>query len=278
MENDNKRIAMIICYMGKLPWYFDYFAHSCGFNLDIDFYIITDDKSYKKSTPKNMHFIHKTLDEINKIATERLGFETHINNGYKLCDFKPAYGFLFPEIIKNYDFWGHGDLDIIYGNIRKFIDKDVLENNDIIAVRDDFLTGYFLLFRNNKTCNHLFMKSKDYKKVFSDSKHYCFDETNFNFLDFERGMHYSQVQSEVESMTHIVKKCNEQKIIRAYFDFHVIEGAYGKLLWENGRLTYDNNRFEAMLYHLILFKNIYNPKKSPRKIPNKFRISKTKIY
>ena len=91
-------------------------------------------------------------------------------------------------------------------------------------------------------------------------------------------MHYSQVKSEVESMTHIVKKCNEQKIIRAYFDFHVIEGAYGKLLWENGRLTYDNNRFEAMLYHLILFKNIYNPKKSPRKIPNKFRISKTKIY
>ena len=97
MKNNKKRIAMIVCYMGKLPWYFDYFAHSCGFNLYIDFYIITDDKSYKKSAPINLHFIYKTLDEINKTATEKLGFETHINNGYKLCDFKPAYGFLFPE-------------------------------------------------------------------------------------------------------------------------------------------------------------------------------------
>ena len=87
MKNNKKRIAMIVCYMGKLPWYFDYFAHSCGFNLYIDFYIITDDKSYKKSAPINLHFIYKTLDEINKTATEKLGFETHINNGYKLCDF-----------------------------------------------------------------------------------------------------------------------------------------------------------------------------------------------
>ena len=45
---------MIVCYMGKLPWYFDYFAHSCGFNLYIDFYIITDDKSYKKSVIKHL--------------------------------------------------------------------------------------------------------------------------------------------------------------------------------------------------------------------------------
>ncbi len=272
------RIALVICYIGKLPWYFDYFAHSCSFNSDIDFYIITDDKSYDKSVSPNIHFVYKTLKEINILATEKLDFETNISTGYKLCDFKPAYGFIFSNIVEKYDFWGHGDLDIIYGNIRKFMDQNVLDNYDVIALRDDYLTGYFQLFRNNETCNKLFMNSKDYKKVFMSTKHYCFDETNFNFIDFERGLHYNNVKSEVESMTHVVKKCDEQKKIRAYFDFHVIEGAYGKLLWENGKLTYDNNRFEAMLYHLILFKSIYKPKKNPRKIPNKFRISKTKIY
>ncbi len=277
MKNKHS-IAIIICYIGKLPWYFDYFSHSCGFNPDIDFYIITDDKDYHKMIPPNVHFVYRTLEEIGKLANEKLGFETHIKSGYKLCDFKPAYGFLFSDLVSKYDFWGHGDLDIIYGDIRKFMDEDVLDNHDVIAVRDDYLTGYFQLFRNNDICSKLFMNSKDYKKIFSDTKHYCFDETNFNFIDFEKGLHYKDVRSEVESMTHVVMKCAEQETIRAYFDFHVIEGAYGKLLWENGKLTYDNKRFEAMLYHLILFKTIYKPKKKLRKVPNKFRISKSRIY
>lgn len=278
MKNKKHSIAMIICYIGNLPWYFDYFVHSCSFNLDIGFYIITNDKDYKKKLPKNVTVVYSTLEEINNLATERLGFQTHITDGYKLCDFKPAYGFVFSKLVEEYDFWGHGDLDIIYGNIRKFIDNKVLDNNDVIAVRDDFLTGYFLLFRNNDMCNQLFKKSRDYQKVLSDSKHYCFDETNFNFIDFERGIHYSKIKTEIESMTHVIKRCNELSEIRAYFDFHVIEGAYGKLLWENGKLTYDNGRFEAMLYHLILFKNVYKPKFLKKKIPNKFRISKTRIY
>jgi hypothetical protein len=69
-------------------------------------------------------------------------------------------------------------------------------------------------------------------------------------------------------MTHIVKKLHQQRIINAYFDFHVIEGRPGKLKWDKGILTY-KNRFEVMLYHLIKFKKIYNPSKVPEKIPDK---------
>lgn len=270
-------IAMIICYIGKLPWYFDYFAHSCRYNLDIHFFIITDDQSYSKEVPENIRFIYKTLVEINEIAASKLGFKTNINSGYKLCDFKPAYGLLFSELIEEYDFWGHGDLDIIFGDIRKFMTEDILASHDLIAVRDDYLTGYFLLFRNNNQMRLLFTNSKDYKKVFSDQKHYCFDETNFSFIDFENELHYSEVKSEVESMTHVVKRQHEERVINAYFDFHVIEGAYGKLSWEKGILMY-KNKYEAMLYHLILLKTIYKPNKILKKIPNKFKISKTRIY
>lgn len=272
-----KKLAIVICYLGKLPWYFDYFLHSCKYNATVHFYIISDDKSYRKSIPDNVFIMYRTMEDINAIATEKLGFEINIQSGYKLCDFKPAYGLLFSDILKEYDFWGHGDIDVIYGNIRSFITDDVLNEFDVIAVRHDFLTGYFLLFRNNEKMKMLFTKSKDYKKVFSSEKHYCFDETNFNFNGFENGNHYSQIPSEVESMTHVVKKLDESKYLKAYFDFHVIEGTYGNLYWNKGKLLY-KGQYEVILYHMIGFKTIYFPKRMPLIIPDTFRISKTRIY
>lgn len=272
-----KSVAIVICYIGKLPWYFDYFAHSCKYNPSVHFIIITDDKTYNKPVPENVLLIYKTLKEVNAIATEKLDFKTNIKSGYKLCDFKPTFGLLFSDLLKQYDFWGHGDIDIILGNIRAFITDELLTNYDVIAVRDDFLTGYFLLFSNNEKMKMLFTHSKDYKKILSSERHYCFDETNFHFKDFEKNTHYSKINSEVESMTHVVKRLDEEKFIKAYFDFHVIEGAYGKLSWNKGKLLY-KNKYEVILYHLILFKSIYKPKKKIRKIPECFNISPTRIY
>ena len=37
-------------------------------------------------------------------ATKVLGFEVVAKTGYKLCDFKPAYGHIFFDYIKEYDF------------------------------------------------------------------------------------------------------------------------------------------------------------------------------
>ncbi|WP_431214770.1 DUF6625 family protein [Puia sp. P3] len=33
------KIIIFICYFGSLPWYFDFFLHSCKFNFKIDFLI-----------------------------------------------------------------------------------------------------------------------------------------------------------------------------------------------------------------------------------------------
>ena len=270
-------IAIIICYMGKLPWYFDYFCLSCKFNPDIMFFVLTDNRDYDREIPDNVRLIYYSLEEINDLASVKLGFKTNITSPYKLCDFKPVYGLLFSELLSGFDHWGHGDIDIVYGDIRKFLTPEILINHDVIAVRDDFLTGYFLIFKNNEKCNHLFSMSKDFKKVLASSNHYCFDETNFEFAQFELGVHYSQIKSEIESMTHVVKRLAEEGTIKAYFDFHVIEGAYGKLYWNKGKLLY-KNKFEVLLYHLIRFKNEYFPKSRPLLMPTSFRISPTRIY
>jgi len=277
MKQD-KSIAFIVCYLGKLPWYFDYFIHSCKHNSSIHFYIISDDSSYTEPLPDNIELVYKTLDDINIAATKKLGFDVNIAFGYKLCDFKPAYGFIFSELIKDYDFWGFCDIDIVLGDIREFITDDLLENYDLISTRPDWIPGCFLLFKNNVKMNTLFMKSKDYKKVFTSQKHYCFDETNFAHKAFEAGLSYLEVHTEIESMMHVVQKMEAENYIKPFFDLFIIEGGRpGNLKWENGKLFY-KNKLEILLYHLIRFRDHYTPKAKKIVIPDSFKITPTKIH
>ena len=154
--------------------------------------------------------------------------------------------------------------------------KEILDAYDLINVRHDVLTGYFLLFKNCKKMNYLFRHSKDYEKVFTSARNFYFDETNFRFEEFKKGMNYREIESEIESMNHVVFRLQEEGYINPYFDFHVIEGNPGKMKWEKGTLTY-KNQFEILLYHMVVFKELCIPSKL-KIVPDLFRISKVRIY
>jgi len=262
--------------MGQPPWYTKYFLLTCGHNPDVDFYLICD-KPNRFELPINVKIVYKTLSEISAIAEKKLALKVNLKYPYKLCDFKPAYGLIFEDLIDGYGFWGYGDLDVIFGNIRAFITDDLLENHDIISVRHDFLTGYFQLFKNSEFTKNLFKHSKDYKKVFTSDRHYCFDETNFTHQEFTIGIPISSIRCEIDSMMHVVKRLEEEGRIKAFFDFFVIEGLSGNLRWNNGNLYY-KNKYEIMLYHLIMFKKDGFEQKRLNRNTTKFRISTTRIY
>lgn len=271
------KIILITCWYGKYPWYLPYYVHSCSFNPDIDFVIITDNTDEIPFLPKNVKIIGKKLEEIIDATSQKIGFQINIDYPYKLCDFKPAYGFMFPEIIDGYDFWGHCDLDIIYGNIRSFFTDIFLDSYDYISVRHDYTTGCFALYRNNDVLNNYFFNSKDYKKVFSDSKHYCFDECNFAWDELTSGASIFDLETEIESFTHLMKDAEKQNNIRTHFDFILMEGYDGRLKFDEGKIIY-KNKYEAIMFHLFWLKKVFNPKKWPKKIPDKYSISPTKIY
>lgn len=48
---------------------------------------------------------------------------------------------MFQEYIKDYDFWGHCDADLIFGDIRKFVTDDILNKYDRLGV-----DGFFPCF------------------------------------------------------------------------------------------------------------------------------------
>ena len=85
-----KQILIICIYIGELPWYFKFFLKSCSFNKDIDFLILCDQDMTSKGISNNIKIKRYDLQDFKKDVHRSLNINTPIQNGYKLCDLKPA--------------------------------------------------------------------------------------------------------------------------------------------------------------------------------------------
>lgn len=124
---------------------------------------------------KNLKIISYSFEKFIAFIQSKFDFKIAIPQPYKLCDFRPAYGYIFAEYLAQYDFWGHCDNDVIFGNIRKFITDEILNNYERILIR-----GHFTLYKNTPNVNNFYLKTINgipgYREVFSSPKNYCFDE------------------------------------------------------------------------------------------------------
>lgn len=169
------KIRMIVPYFGKLPEVFPIWLKSCEYNKTIDFLVYTDDKT-RYDWPDNVVVRYTTFDKIRKLVQSKFDFEIALNAPYKLCDFKPAYGYIFSEDLVGYDFWGHCDIDLIWGNIRKFVTEELLDKYDKL-----FTHGHFVLYRNTTEVNNWFRElpqipDHTWKQVFQSDESWAFDE------------------------------------------------------------------------------------------------------
>ena len=171
-----KKIALIIPYYGKLNNYFEFWLKSAEFNPTIDFYFITD-ININLDTNKNIYIVNKTFKELKAMVQELFDFKIKLDNYYKLCDYKPIWGKIFEnEFLKDYDYWGYCDVDLILGDIRNFITDNILSNNDVILSH-----GHFMLYRNIPYINNLFtdmisQEGFNYKQTFTTNYVTHFDE------------------------------------------------------------------------------------------------------
>lgn len=173
MNNKNLKIAIIGTYYGEFPKWIQYWLKSCKDNNTIDFYIVTD---LKINVPSNVHIINLSLEEFKELAENKLDIKISLKKPYKLCDYKPVYGKILEDYIKDYDYWGHCDFDLIFGDIRFFVEKYNIEKYD------KFLPlGHLALYRNTEKCNNYYKmegsKCGDYISVFQSDGNHAFDET-----------------------------------------------------------------------------------------------------
>lgn len=173
-----KRIALILPYWGRFPNYFQFYLESVRRNPTIDILLFTDDIS-GFDLPENVHINLMSFMEFKAKLQSAFDFPiTHLQHPYNFCDFKPAYGYCLQEFLKGYDFWGHCDCDLIFGDIRHFFTEALLDRYDRLLTR-----GHLSLYRNDERTNNAFIdlasdSEMDYHSVFTSSpdKVWAWDE------------------------------------------------------------------------------------------------------
>lgn len=253
------RIALINCYFGKSwPEYFKHFLFSCKYNPDVDFFLFTNLEA--PFHVPNVHFIKiSSLTEFSKLAGEKLNLSINILDGYKLCDFKPAYGLIFQDYLQGYDFWGYCDIDIIFGNIRYFITEKLLKKYDVISPHKNYPAGFFTLLKNNEQCINLFKQSKDYAHILQNTRHFCFDECNFEF-NLVHLKDITEIKTEIESFTLVLRRLELQNQIKYYHKNIVQEFVYSTVdhHWVQGNIYNTVTEKQYLLIHLINLKDNQN--------------------
>lgn len=168
------KVVFIVPYFGKFPNYFQLVLNSMEFNKEFKWLIFTDNNE-NYNFPENVKIIKITFEEIKKQIQKNFDFKISLEKPYKFCDFKPTFGYIFQEYLKEYTHWGHCDIDVIFGDLSKFITKDILKKYEKI-----FTMGHMTLYKNTYENNRRFMtkyKEKElYKKYLASSENFAFDE------------------------------------------------------------------------------------------------------
>lgn len=167
-----RSIIIIGCYFGVLRKDTPLFLESIRLNPTIDWIIFTDcDWGY---VPDNVRIEYTSFQDIRKKVQSCFDFKISLNTPYKLCDLKPAYGYIFQQYIEGYDHWGYCDFDMIFGNLRDFLTDSKLERYEKI-----YAMGHLSIYKNNEKVNTVFMSQKgklNYKDVFTTDQIKVFDE------------------------------------------------------------------------------------------------------
>ena len=166
-----KSIVFLFPYFGKLPVQYKMWRESALRNPSIDFMFFTDADI---KTDSNI-IVHKMqFKEFREIIQKTFNFPIVLDRPYKLCEYKQAYGYILQDYIRSYDFWGFGDIDLVYGDLRSFLNEDVLSHKFLLG------WGHLTILRNDEDSNTFFMKQvngyQDYKDAFTTKEVTFFDE------------------------------------------------------------------------------------------------------
>lgn len=253
-----KSIVKLIPYFGRWPDWFELYLLSCRYNPDVDWLFFTDCE-VPVTAPDNVRFIQISFSDYKDLVSERLGIYFNPSSPYKLCDLKPAYGYLHYEQIRDYDFFAFGDIDIIYGQIRNFITDDILKRYEVIGTHRRRLSGHFSLFRNTERNRNAFLKISNWRQLMETDEHIGIDESSFSkiFVPHKNHPHWLQKLWSVSS------PYQRRVLFREQFStvLSPISWCDGQTnhpqnwFWEEGHLTNERDRCEFMYLHFMNWKS-----------------------
>jgi hypothetical protein len=169
------KIALLIPYFGKWPEWIELYFNSIERNSTIDFHFFTNCDS-SISSSKNVFFHQMTFEEYKENAQNYLNVAINIPNPYKICDLRPFFGIIHQETIKNYDFFGWTDVDVLFGDIRSFYSDNILNQYEVLSTHKTRLSGHLALLRNNEKHRTIGYKIYNWKQTLQNPNFVGIDE------------------------------------------------------------------------------------------------------
>ena len=123
-------IRLVVPYFGERPSHMPLVIASMARNPDVHWLLLTE--APVPDAPPN---VSVQLCEFAYLAARIQGhfdFDISLEHPYKLCDFRPAFGEAFRDELAGYDFWGHSDLDVLFGQIRKHLLPEAFDADKIL--------------------------------------------------------------------------------------------------------------------------------------------------
>jgi hypothetical protein len=232
----NKKCIFLLPYFGPFPIYFQLFLDTFAFNKTFNMLLITDNDLSKYKMPPNVISLHISFLELKDKIRNALKMEIKLPSPYKLCDFKPAYGFVFFEEIQGYSYWGHCDCDLIFGDLSK-LDPLIKEGYDKL-----FCSGHMTLYKNNIENNSLFMRDfcgrPLFKEAFSTNDIFGFDEDYFQdniqsiYLNNHKIIYTKDLCFNPDMTYYNFRRRYYDPSIRQW----ITDSKFSSIFWENGTL------------------------------------------
>ncbi len=154
---------MIVPWVGPLPEWVDRWL---------------DNTAWVTAQGYGWDFLLDTDEDGIRSRVESLGIKCPNLEGRKLCDFKPALGEMYADEITagGYDFWGHTDLDCVYGRLWEYVTDELLAQCDVFSNDPEpDMCGPFALYRT-ATASHVFREHPAWRKIMQSDIYQALDE------------------------------------------------------------------------------------------------------
>ncbi len=191
--------CLIAVHFGPMPTWINLTLETFSRNPEFNLLLVTDQPIARTYDRGNIQVVKSSLADFSALASKQLDLTIQVKRGYKICDFRPAFGQIFKSELQGYDYWGHIDLDTFWGDMSAVLAPALNANPDIICGEPNHVGGPFCLYRNRPDVNLLYQSNDHYREAFQREDNIDFDEIGINFDNhgFETTVRQAESRGEI---------------------------------------------------------------------------------
>jgi hypothetical protein len=237
------KAVLILPYFGSFGPWFPLYLHSLANQHTLDLLLLSD--AQPPELPPNARLVALTFDQVRDLATARLGEPVRLYRTRNICDLRPAYGMVFEEFIRGYEYWAFGDEDMLYGDLDRMLAPHLDGTVDLVVPGTNKLRtqggvqGPLTVIRNHPGTNQLAIKDPAYRQVLASHEHWAYDETSWRY------------GGEISSFSKIVKEAEARGELSIRWGIPSVTHLpqRGRCYVYDGRTLREDNGKEILYYH-----------------------------